>query len=298
MVVHSHGILPSRTGGLRRTIFTLATACAVGATLLGADDIRDLFAPGPTPLQRELRPIYDRIHAKLETGSHDRNLFTNELNAIDEILQRYAQERPEIVAEHRYDLALAHWRVFHEPKQAIALLEQLKRDFPQTSYAKKADLDIDAIPKIEAGIALRKTIEVGKPFPDFDVRDLSGEALSVANYRGKPVLLLGWSVSTAPLMQFNKLIALQKKYAPDTFEVIGLSMGQDERPVRDYLNTNHIAWRQYFDGRGVRNELVLKYNIGLAHYAFVLDRQGRVLAIDPTTIDEVEAALVKALQIR
>jgi hypothetical protein len=78
--------------------------------------------------------------------------------------------------------------------------------------------------------------------------------------------------------------------------VIGLNMDEDEARVRSYLKTNNVPGRQYFDGRGLRNELALKYRIGQADYAFVLDRQGRIVAMEPESREDVEKALVKALK--
>src|SRR6185436_999236 len=187
-------------------------AVLISSTLLAADDLHDLFTQGPTPLQRELKPISERIQAKILAGAHDRKLFTNELNAIEEVLRRYPAERPEKLAEVRYGLAIGHWKLFNDPTRAIQLLEQLKRDFPQTTYAPKAASDIEAIPKIDAGIRMRASIALGTPFPDFEVRDMSDQPLSTTSCRGKPVLILSWKVSTAPYLQFDRLLALQRKY--------------------------------------------------------------------------------------
>jgi hypothetical protein len=261
---------------------------------MAADDLRDLFGPVPTPFQRELHPILERIQANLLAGKRERGLFTNEYNAIEALLERYPL-RPEIVAEWRYAIALAHWKVFDEPQEAIQRLEELKRNYPDTSYAKKAELDIEAIPKIDAGIALRKTLVVGKALPDFTVQDMDGRALSLSSYRGKPVLLLTWNVDTAPLLQLT-LGLLRKKYEPATFAVLGLNTDEKEAVVRGYLKTNAIPGRHYFDGRGARNELVLKYGLRPAGDEFVLDRQGRIVSFGPTTLDELEAALATAVK--
>lgn len=266
------------------------------ATLVAADDLSDLFRPTPSPLERELQPIYEKLHMKLLTGPPDRGGVTNELNAIEAALKRHPEERPEKIAQVRYELAVGYWRVFNDPTQGVERLQAILRDFPQSATARKAALDLEIFPKIDAGIALRQTIEVGKPLPDFEVRDMTGRTMSVSRCRGKAVLIMSWDINTAPLLQFDKLLDLQKKYEPDTFEVIGLNQDQDEARVREYLKANSIPWRQYCDGRGVHNELVLKYHLKIASYAFVLDRQGRVVAIEPDTLEELRGAIIEALK--
>lgn len=70
----------------------------------------------------------------------------------------------------------------------------------------------------------------GKPAPAFTLKTLDGRAVSLADYRGKVVLLDFWGTFCPPCMAaLPELQALHVKHAPRGFVVLGVTV--DDRPA-------------------------------------------------------------------
>ena len=69
--------------------------------------------------------------------------------------------------------------------------------------------------------------------PDFSRTDLDHKPVKLAAFRGKVVLLNFWATWCAPcLEEMPRLVEFQQKYQATGLQVIGISMDDDEQPVR------------------------------------------------------------------
>lgn len=73
---------------------------------------------------------------------------------------------------------------------------------------------------------------IGKTAPAFELKDLNGNKVSLANYRGKAVLINFWATWCGPCrVETPWLIELRNKYAAQGFEVLGVDTeGDDLKP--------------------------------------------------------------------
>ena len=90
---------------------------------------------------------------------------------------------------------------------------------------------------------------VGKVLPDFSSAvDLEGKPISLADYRGKVLLLDFWAT------RYNRiptLGAVYEKYHHRGFDIIGINLDVDETVLREFIAENPLPWRQIFDGEAV-----------------------------------------------
>ncbi|HZP03536.1 MAG TPA: TlpA disulfide reductase family protein [Terracidiphilus sp.] len=72
----------------------------------------------------------------------------------------------------------------------------------------------------------------GKPAPAFALEDMNGKKVSLANYRGKAVLINFWATWCAPCkIETPWLVELRNKYAGQGFEILGIDAeGDDLKP--------------------------------------------------------------------
>lgn len=74
--------------------------------------------------------------------------------------------------------------------------------------------------------------ESGATAPDFSVTDINGHKLTLADYKGKVVLLNFWATWCGPCeKEIPAFVELQNQYGPQGLQVVGISMDDGAKPV-------------------------------------------------------------------
>lgn len=149
---------------------------------------------------------------------------------------------------------------------------------------------------------------IGKPAPEFSLQDLSGKKVSLADYRGKAVLVNFWATWCGPCkVETPWLVELRNQYAPKGFEVLGISAeGDDLTPsdkegwtkdkaaIAKFVQEEHMPYPVLMDG----DSLSKPYGgLDAMPTSFFVDRDGKVVAatMGITSKDDIEANIRKAL---
>lgn len=70
---------------------------------------------------------------------------------------------------------------------------------------------------------------------EFSLPDLSGRDIKLSDYRGRVVLLDFWATWCEPCRtEIPQFVRMQEKYGPQGFQIIGVSMDDQEKPVREF----------------------------------------------------------------
>lgn len=117
----------------------------------------------------------------------------------------------------------------------------------------------------------------GKAAPDWQLSDVNGKPLKLADFKGKVVVLDFWATWCPPCRaEIPGLVALQKKYADQGLSVIGVSVDeQGPKVVKPFIERFAINYPVVMG-----NEKVLTDYGGITAIptTFVIDRQGNVVA--------------------
>jgi thioredoxin-related protein len=89
-------------------------------------------------------------------------------------------------------------------------------------------------------------------------------------------------------------VATYGKYHGKGFEIIGVSLDQDQQKLLNFTKQNNMIWPQFFDGQGWNNKLAVKYGIESIPATFLLDGNGKIIGKDLRG-EELEQAIARAL---
>lgn len=106
-----------------------------------------------------------------------------------------------------------------------------------------------------------------------------GKPSSLRDFRGKVVLLDFWATWCGPCKkEMPNLKKLVEKHGKDGLEVIGISLDEDEKELKEYVKENDISWTQVV-GKSAA-EFADRWGIEYIPMLFVIDRQGKLRSVD------------------
>jgi thiol-disulfide isomerase/thioredoxin len=116
-------------------------------------------------------------------------------------------------------------------------------------------------------------VEVGLEAPKFKLPDLSGQEVSLDQYKGKVVMLDFWATWCGPCrMSMPILENIQKEYSND-LTLLAINLQEPRDGVRDFVREQGIHSRVLLDESGKIGET---YGAGSIPMQVLIDRQGVV----------------------
>jgi cytochrome c biogenesis protein CcmG/thiol:disulfide interchange protein DsbE len=166
----------------------------------------------------------------------------------------------------------------------------------------------ELVPDTTSGAPQFTFMLMGKPAPPFTLEDLSGKQVSLADYKGKAVLINFWATWCPPCkLETPWLIDLRNQYAAQGFEVLGVSADDIDRgapqvfsheksEIARFVQQMHIPYPVLIDADSISRPYG---GLDALPTSFFVDRSGTVVAVQMglTSKDEIEKNIKKALGI-
>lgn len=137
-------------------------------------------------------------------------------------------------------------------------------------------------------------VKVGDEAPDFVAELTNGEKFSLADNKGKVVLINFWATWCGPCVEELPAIEkLQKEYG-DKVEIVAVNYGEDKKTVDEFLKDKNYTFKVAYDEN---MDICNTYPSDGIPYLVVVDKEGKVheTMVGSAGVDEQYKRVLRSL---
>ncbi len=174
------------------------------------------------------------------------------------------------------DVALYAFYHYADIEKDYDALQALSERVRGGIFASYYDGIVERYNKIKRSKEAQKLVADGMTAPDFTLKNIEGEDVTLSSMRGKYIVLdfwgtwCGWCIKGMPEMK-----KMYKKYS-SRLEVVGIDCGDTEEAWKKGVAANELPWTNLINGTG-ENNIPEKYAIKGYPTKIILDKEGRIV---------------------
>lgn len=121
---------------------------------------------------------------------------------------------------------------------------------------------------------VEKQVSVGEIAPDFELTTLSGETVSLSDFRGQGVFLNFWATYCEPCKQEMPAMDYHyKQYEDEGVVVLAVNVNETKIRVKDFADAYGVSFPLLLDNGEVYNA----YGVGPIPSTFLINKNGKVV---------------------
>jgi len=133
-----------------------------------------------------------------------------------------------------------------------------------------------ASPRPPGRVASAGVAEVGDPAPDFTLSTLDGASVTLAELKGRPVVVNFWASWCNPCREeFPLLAEALDSHENADLAIVGITYRDIESDSRDFVEDMGVTWPQGVDED---NEVARAFGVRAIPQTFFIDRDGNIAA--------------------
>lgn len=251
--------------------------------LMQAGDYEQMLKVG-TDAMKTLPPGREQDMARLFTWLAARELYTTkgahraEFSALTDAIAEKME--PKDMASVMPVVLMQTYAMVGEPGKAKTLGEKVlkalalpgKEGAPEDQQLAMRKQRVAAMVKS----LLPQLERIGKPAPTIELTDLQGKKVTLADYKGKVLLIDFWATWCGPCVQeVPNVVKLYNAKHAEGFAILGLSLDQDKQKLEAFMKETGMVWRGCFLG-GWEHPVVKEYSVRAIPSMFLVDRAGNI----------------------
>jgi thiol-disulfide isomerase/thioredoxin len=180
------------------------------------------------------------------------------------VLIKAYHERPVVL----FGIKRLNWE--REQDFILPILANLEKKYPWFNEI------ADYKKKVEDNIAQAKLLKPGMPVPVVAYNDPKGKPVSIADYKGKYLLIDFWASWCGPCRSaIPKVKDLYTKYKEKGFEVLSISIDKDEKAWRKAMVEEGMPWAQTLSPD--MNKTMDQFLFSGIPTLYLIDREGKIV---------------------
>ncbi|MFN8419660.1 MAG: cytochrome c biogenesis protein CcdA [Anaerolineae bacterium] len=149
---------------------------------------------------------------------------------------------------------------------------------PDNASASPDNAGINVMPTGQPNAAnLAVGLSTGQLAPDFTVKLVTGDQVSLSSLRGRVVLLNFWATWCAPcIKEMPDFQKLADGYSPDQFVVLAVNYREDSDTISKFATKNNLTFDLALDLKG---EISRQFQVSSYPVSYVIGRDGVILGV-------------------